>query len=224
MLPGVGYTMSDIRYFWRDGLSSVGMSSEVELPQFRVLGHRQRATEINLTTGTETKSFNNYSHNPQTHIHTHKQHSHRNEYSHQTQPDNTTPPRNTNPKLDTTHQTTENLYQPYKPSLYTNINPSKTLTHISRTPRQSQTFRHSFNQKATHKHTYSHIHTITNHPSRSQSQPSPLLRPKINPTTCNPILNKTIHHNHRHIHAKSAHIQHHAMQHVRLFVLCDGLV
>lgn len=48
----VGYTMRDIRYFWRDGLSSVGMSSEVELPQFRVLGHRQRATEINLTTGT----------------------------------------------------------------------------------------------------------------------------------------------------------------------------
>lgn len=44
--------MRDIRYFWKDGLSSVGMSSEVELPQFRVLGHRQRATEINLTTGT----------------------------------------------------------------------------------------------------------------------------------------------------------------------------
>ena len=46
--------MRDIRYFWRDGLNSVGMSSEVELPQFRVLGHRQRATEINLTTGTQT--------------------------------------------------------------------------------------------------------------------------------------------------------------------------
>lgn len=55
MIPGVGYTMKDIRYFWRDGLSSVGMSSEVELPQFRVLGHRQRATEINMTTGTENK-------------------------------------------------------------------------------------------------------------------------------------------------------------------------
>lgn len=47
--------MRDIRYFWRDGLNSVGMSSEVELPQFRVLGHRQRATEINLTTGTQKK-------------------------------------------------------------------------------------------------------------------------------------------------------------------------
>lgn len=46
--------MRDIRYFWKDGLSSVGMSSEVELPQFRVLGHKQRATEINLTTGIST--------------------------------------------------------------------------------------------------------------------------------------------------------------------------
>lgn len=52
MIPGVGYTMSDIRYFWKDGLNSVGMSSEVELPQFRVLGHKQKSTEINLTTGT----------------------------------------------------------------------------------------------------------------------------------------------------------------------------
>lgn len=49
---GVGYTMRDIRYRWKDGPSSVGMSSEVELPQFRVLGHRQKAKEINLTTGT----------------------------------------------------------------------------------------------------------------------------------------------------------------------------
>lgn len=47
--------MRDIRYFWRDGLNSVGMSNEVELPQFRVLGHRQRATEINLTTGIDYK-------------------------------------------------------------------------------------------------------------------------------------------------------------------------
>lgn len=49
--------MRDIRYFWRDGLNSVGMSGEVELPQFRVLGHRQRATEINLTTGTDINRY-----------------------------------------------------------------------------------------------------------------------------------------------------------------------
>ncbi|XP_067644263.1 gamma-aminobutyric acid receptor subunit beta isoform X2 [Eurosta solidaginis] len=54
-IESFGYTMRDIRYFWRDGLSSVGMSSEVELPQFRVLGHKQRATEINLTTGNYSR-------------------------------------------------------------------------------------------------------------------------------------------------------------------------
>ncbi|PSN34524.1 Gamma-aminobutyric acid receptor subunit beta [Blattella germanica] len=42
--------MRDIRYKWHDGIKSVGISSEVQLPQFRVLGHRQRATEINLST------------------------------------------------------------------------------------------------------------------------------------------------------------------------------
>lgn len=30
----------------------MGVSSEVSLPQFKVLGHRQRAMEISLTTGT----------------------------------------------------------------------------------------------------------------------------------------------------------------------------
>lgn len=50
--PGlVGYTMRDIRYKWNSGSKSVGISNEVELPQFRVLGHRQRETVINLTTG-----------------------------------------------------------------------------------------------------------------------------------------------------------------------------
>lgn len=51
-LPGlVGYTMRDIRYKWNSGVKSVGISNEVELPQFRVLGHRQRQTVINLSTG-----------------------------------------------------------------------------------------------------------------------------------------------------------------------------
>lgn len=47
----VGYTMKDIRYKWNSGEKSVGISKEVELPQFRVLGHRQRQTVIELTTG-----------------------------------------------------------------------------------------------------------------------------------------------------------------------------
>ncbi|VVC99802.1 unnamed protein product [Leptidea sinapis] len=46
----LGYTMRDIRYKWNEGPNSVGVSSEVSLPQFKVLGHRQRAMEISLTT------------------------------------------------------------------------------------------------------------------------------------------------------------------------------
>ncbi|KAH9643278.1 hypothetical protein HF086_005940 [Spodoptera exigua] len=46
--------MTDILYVWKDGASSVGMSSEVQLPQFRVLGHRQRATVITLSTGNRS--------------------------------------------------------------------------------------------------------------------------------------------------------------------------
>lgn len=51
-VSSVGYTMRDIRYKWNEGPNSVGVSNEVSLPQFKVLGHRQRAMEISLTTGT----------------------------------------------------------------------------------------------------------------------------------------------------------------------------
>lgn len=44
--------MRDIRYKWNEGPNSVGVSNEVSLPQFKVLGYRQRAMEISLTTGT----------------------------------------------------------------------------------------------------------------------------------------------------------------------------
>lgn len=53
----VGYTMRDIRYKWNSGLQSIGISSEVELPQFRVLGHRQRQTTIHLSTGRYLSLF-----------------------------------------------------------------------------------------------------------------------------------------------------------------------
>lgn len=43
--------MRDIRYKWNEGPNSVGVSEDVSLPQFKVLGHRQRAMEISLTTG-----------------------------------------------------------------------------------------------------------------------------------------------------------------------------
>lgn len=52
LVIAVGYTMRDIRYKWNEGPNSVGVSNEVSLPQFKVLGHRQRAMEISLTTGT----------------------------------------------------------------------------------------------------------------------------------------------------------------------------
>lgn len=53
----VGYTMRDIRYKWNEGPNSVGVSEDVSLPQFKVLGHRQRAMEISLTTGRSQESF-----------------------------------------------------------------------------------------------------------------------------------------------------------------------
>ena len=51
LLLAVGYTMSDIRYKWNDGLNSVQISADVSLPQFKVLGHRQKAIEASLSTG-----------------------------------------------------------------------------------------------------------------------------------------------------------------------------
>ncbi|XP_076171233.1 resistant to dieldrin isoform X1 [Ptiloglossa arizonensis] len=49
-IESFGYTMRDIRYKWNAGQQSVGISNEVELPQFRVLGHRQRHSTIHLST------------------------------------------------------------------------------------------------------------------------------------------------------------------------------
>lgn len=43
--------MSDIRYKWNDGLNSVQISYDVSLPQFKVLGHRQKTIEASLSTG-----------------------------------------------------------------------------------------------------------------------------------------------------------------------------
>ncbi|XP_014281963.1 gamma-aminobutyric acid receptor subunit beta isoform X5 [Halyomorpha halys] len=54
-IESFGYTMRDIRYKWNAGHKSVGIANEVQLPQFRVLGHRQRAREINLSTGNYSR-------------------------------------------------------------------------------------------------------------------------------------------------------------------------
>ncbi|GAB6033168.1 hypothetical protein CHUAL_012774 [Chamberlinius hualienensis] len=54
-IESFGYTMRDIRYKWHAGDTSVGISSEVELPQFRVVGHRQKSKEAFLTTGNYSR-------------------------------------------------------------------------------------------------------------------------------------------------------------------------
>ena len=45
-IESFGYTMADMRYAWNSGDSSVQMSPDVSLPQFNILGHRQRLIEV----------------------------------------------------------------------------------------------------------------------------------------------------------------------------------
>ena len=45
-IESFGYTMSDLKYSWHGGHDSVQMSPDVSLPQFNVLGHRQRLIEV----------------------------------------------------------------------------------------------------------------------------------------------------------------------------------
>ncbi|OXA49894.1 gamma-aminobutyric acid receptor subunit beta [Folsomia candida] len=54
-IESFGYTMSDLRYRWAKGLQSVGISSDVSLPQFKVTGHRQQAVEISLSSGNYSR-------------------------------------------------------------------------------------------------------------------------------------------------------------------------
>ena len=54
-IESFGYTMSDLKYAWNAGDTSVQMSKEVTLPQFKVLGHRQRLIEVSLTSGNYSR-------------------------------------------------------------------------------------------------------------------------------------------------------------------------
>ncbi len=49
--------MSEIVYFWLGGKKAVAVSSDVQLPQFHVLGYRQRYRVIELTTGENEFPF-----------------------------------------------------------------------------------------------------------------------------------------------------------------------
>ena len=54
-IESFGYTMSDLKYSWHSGDKSVQMSPDVMLPQFNVLGHRQRLVEVSLSSGNYSR-------------------------------------------------------------------------------------------------------------------------------------------------------------------------
>jgi len=54
-IESFGYTMSDLKFRWEDGPKSVQMSPDVSLPQFDVLGHRQRIVEASLSSGNYSR-------------------------------------------------------------------------------------------------------------------------------------------------------------------------
>jgi len=54
-IESFGFTMSDLRYKWEDGPMSVQMSPDVSLPQFDVLGHRQRLVEVSVSSGNYSR-------------------------------------------------------------------------------------------------------------------------------------------------------------------------
>ena len=54
-IESCGYTMADLKYKWEDGNKSVQMSPDVALPQFLVLGHRQRFIEVSLSSGNYSR-------------------------------------------------------------------------------------------------------------------------------------------------------------------------
>ena len=54
-IESFGYTMADLKYAWNDGTTSVKMSPDLQLPQFLVLGHRQRLVEVSLSSGNYSR-------------------------------------------------------------------------------------------------------------------------------------------------------------------------
>ena len=54
-IESFAHTMADIRYAWKNGDHSVHMSPDVSLPEFHVLGHRQRIVEASLSSGNYSR-------------------------------------------------------------------------------------------------------------------------------------------------------------------------
>lgn len=51
LLKSDGYSMKDIRYTWSKGKESIDLSDDLTLPQFKIMGHKQEARVISLSTG-----------------------------------------------------------------------------------------------------------------------------------------------------------------------------
>ena len=51
LLPVVAFTMNDVIHQWNDGLNSVQISNAVSLPEWKVLGHREKNIQASLSTG-----------------------------------------------------------------------------------------------------------------------------------------------------------------------------
>ena len=47
--------LPDLKFRWEDGEKSVQMSPDVALPQFNILGHRQRIVEASLSSGNYSR-------------------------------------------------------------------------------------------------------------------------------------------------------------------------
>jgi len=54
-IESFGFTMSDVKFRWNEGNHSVVLSPDVSLPEFNVLGHRQRTIEASLSSGNYSR-------------------------------------------------------------------------------------------------------------------------------------------------------------------------
>eukprot|EP00092_Neocalanus_flemingeri_P104574 GFUD01133967.1.p1 GENE.GFUD01133967.1~~GFUD01133967.1.p1 ORF type:complete len:408 (+),score=75.77 GFUD01133967.1:59-1282(+) len=54
-LESFAFSMADIHYVWQDGDNSVQLSQDVSLPNFKLLGHRQRDLELVVMSGNYSR-------------------------------------------------------------------------------------------------------------------------------------------------------------------------
>ena len=54
-IESLWYTMADLEYRWEENQQSVQLTQDIALPDFKVLGHRQRLIKISLTSGNYSR-------------------------------------------------------------------------------------------------------------------------------------------------------------------------